>query len=69
MDTLTMLGIAGFLMATLLLGIWLGALDGPVTIERGEFYVAKRAFDKSVDKLSPISELAKFMAEDNGKAR
>ena len=60
-----MLGLAGFLTATLLLGIWLGALDGPVRIDRGEFYVAKRAFDKSVDNVSPVISLAKAMSESD----
>lgn len=66
MDTLTLLGVLGFLAITLVLGIVLGAIDGPV--DRGEFYIAKQAFDRSADRLSPISDLAKFMAEDDGKA-
>ena len=66
MDTLTMIGILGFLVVTLVTGFLLGAVDGPV--DRGEFYIAKQAFDRSADRLSPISDLARFMAEDNGKA-
>ena len=65
MDTLTLLGVFGFLVITLALGFFLGTVDGPV--DRVEFYVAKQAFDRSFDSLSPISDLAKFMAEDNGK--
>ena len=60
MDALIWAGLAGFLGATLLLSAFLGAQRG-----REEFNVAHRAFERSVDSLSPISNLAKFMAEND----
>lgn len=69
MDTLTMLGLLGFLVITLGFGLFLDVIDRPASIDRAEFNIAYQAYERSVDSLSPISDLAKFMAEDNGKAR
>jgi len=63
MEVLTLLGFAGFALVTLTLSVWLGALREPVN--RSEFYLAHRAFEKSIDDISPVLSLAKAMAKDN----
>jgi hypothetical protein len=64
MSNLIWYGITGFLGVTLLLSAILGAQRTHVKV-----IDAHKAFERSVDSLSPISDLASFMAEDNGKTR
>lgn len=64
-----MLGLLGFLVMTLGFGLFLDVINRPASIDRTEFNVTYQAFERSVDSLSPISNLASFMAEDHGKTR
>lgn len=64
MSNLIWYGIVGFLGMTLLLSALLGAQRTHVKVIN-----AHKAFERSVDSLSPISNLAAFMVEDNGKIR
>jgi hypothetical protein len=64
MDALIWYGLVGYLGMMLLLSALLGA-------QRSNEHVAcaHKVFESNIDSLSPISDLAKFMAEANGKAR